>query len=948
MAEILTTMQKNGVKTLSIIDTISELATDKTEASRLTLPSPISVRSSPNSKKSAPSRLSMPANMAPQLQPRHAKLSVSLMATPPLQHHESNGAKPRFLASSPRKSPQSSMQQQQQPKQLLDRLNLSAINKNLQPPIINSRNSGATRGQTPDWIRDIFVHAKRGHHDKLEAAMEGLEPTLIRNLTDHLGNNLLHTVCANGHTHLLPWLTARFTNEMTGALMDENKKGLTPGQTAIKLGKLQIVQWLVRHTGLRDKLLSRDGERSLMHSAAKYGKDDIVSWLAEELFRQQLDVDQLDIGSNSPLHLAAKQGQVSTVSVLLHHGAQVALKNDMGLKPQDCAKLMNKSECAEFLLLYEASLDLSRELSEAQTKRDFMLAEHAELKGHFKEVLNVGKRLAKERDEMCRELKKLHDSTMELHDKMIMEIQVLRQENNSLRRNGFKQEKDNMNNSTTIDACTALHERWQQHSKHWFSSNLAEAEHKLLLADEGWRRSRTATYVSGQGIDQAYPQRSLRDRIEEIRGQSLPSTTAGAAALVSTPEGSDQDEDDDYEDLDSKPAVRPPPPPPVSVQDRRISANIAQRKKLATPCPSQRHESRTSLDESVYSSLSNEVYTKIGSPSQAKPNVNESGGNTTASVIEVIEPTSSEEEEFKRSLREMNWSLKSPITIFPRQEVEEAIVTLNSSNSGGSIRQPAAPVKSKSPGGSSKTSRESVRSKYSSSSEMSPTKRLLEMGISTATLDDADEPPEQSLEEESNNNQNKKKNFLQKIKTWKSKSKKEQQMYANVEQDQEEDQAEEHILPDSFDDDHDENEDREDKQASNGGQVQLRQNKSSVSPSSRKSASSQTSKTSSVTTSEDSGILVVVQQNNNKVAATGVDKNEDNKKTSTGGCTFKLGKIEEVHKMKMNNNNVNKMRFKRRENKAWYDVPSDDDPEAPEADSLASIISHRGSSDEED
>ena len=34
-------MQKSGVKTLSIIDTISELAQNENEASRLTLPSPI-------------------------------------------------------------------------------------------------------------------------------------------------------------------------------------------------------------------------------------------------------------------------------------------------------------------------------------------------------------------------------------------------------------------------------------------------------------------------------------------------------------------------------------------------------------------------------------------------------------------------------------------------------------------------------------------------------------------------------------------------------------------------------------------------------------------------------------------------------------------------------------------------------------------------------------------
>ena len=37
-------MQKSGVKTLSIIDTLSELAHDETEASRLALPSPISVQ----------------------------------------------------------------------------------------------------------------------------------------------------------------------------------------------------------------------------------------------------------------------------------------------------------------------------------------------------------------------------------------------------------------------------------------------------------------------------------------------------------------------------------------------------------------------------------------------------------------------------------------------------------------------------------------------------------------------------------------------------------------------------------------------------------------------------------------------------------------------------------------------------------------------------------------
>ena len=54
--------------------------------------------------------------------------------------------------------------------------------------------------------------------------------------------------------------------------------------------------------------------------------------------------------------------------------------------------------------------------------------------------MSIGKKLAKERDEMCRELRRLHDATMELHDNMIMELQVLKEENNSLRRKDCKQE----------------------------------------------------------------------------------------------------------------------------------------------------------------------------------------------------------------------------------------------------------------------------------------------------------------------------------------------------------------------------------------------------------------------------------------------------------------------------------------------------------------------------
>ncbi len=62
----------------------------------------------------------------------------------------------------------------------------------------------------------------------------------------------------------------------------------------------------------------------------------------------------------------------------------VFLQNDMGLKPHDCAQIMGKIHTAEYLILYEASLEMSKELNNAQSKRDFLVAEHNELKGHFK------------------------------------------------------------------------------------------------------------------------------------------------------------------------------------------------------------------------------------------------------------------------------------------------------------------------------------------------------------------------------------------------------------------------------------------------------------------------------------------------------------------------------------------------------------------------------------
>ena len=73
-----------------------------------------------------------------------------------------------------------------------------------------------------------------------------MERTLIRNLSDHLGNNLLHILCRHGHVTVLPWLAHTLGPELDSALSDENKQGLTPINLAIKVTQV-LEKYRVNH-----------------------------------------------------------------------------------------------------------------------------------------------------------------------------------------------------------------------------------------------------------------------------------------------------------------------------------------------------------------------------------------------------------------------------------------------------------------------------------------------------------------------------------------------------------------------------------------------------------------------------------------------------------------------------------------------------------------------------
>ncbi|XP_057375372.1 uncharacterized protein LOC130696297 [Daphnia carinata] len=379
------------------------------------------------------------------------------------------------------------------------------------------------RGQTPDWIHKIFDVARRGHLLKLQRVVTGMEPTLVRNLSDHRGNNLLHVLAGSGNADALAWLCSSFGPEMQDALLDENKRGLTPVVAAIQAGRLEALQFLVDHTSARERLAPVDGDRSLLHIAAKYGKIDLVAWLAQYMESHGFEVDLRDHCGHSPLHLAARAGHASAVAILVAHGADVTAKNDMGHRPLDLASANGHVGVAQLLRLHDAALCLSSETLEANEELDNLRGDYAELKSYFRDVLVIGKRFAKERDEMCRQLGRLYEDVTSLHQALLFELRTLHRDLAGVRDRVSSSRKAgeiaDRNLDESVAVVEALHDKWQSQQRSWFSSNLADMEHRLLMAEDGWKRLRTSTNTKHRTC-QIRPHELLRSRLAAVNAQA--------------------------------------------------------------------------------------------------------------------------------------------------------------------------------------------------------------------------------------------------------------------------------------------------------------------------------------------------------------------------------------------------------------------------------------------
>ncbi|KAM5316456.1 ankyrin repeat domain-containing protein 53 [Glossophaga mutica] len=144
----------------------------------------------------------------------------------------------------------------------------------------------------------------------------------------------------------LEWL--RFClNPDSGEIPTDNK-GFTAIHFAAQSGKLECLQVLVEEYKFPVDLPTNNGQTPLHLVIRKENKTMVLPCI-HYLLKHGAALNTQTCNGSTPLHLAAQEGLLSCVKVLVTNGANVHARDAMGCKPIDYCKIRNHRVCARFL-----------------------------------------------------------------------------------------------------------------------------------------------------------------------------------------------------------------------------------------------------------------------------------------------------------------------------------------------------------------------------------------------------------------------------------------------------------------------------------------------------------------------------------------------------------------------------------------------------------------------
>nr|CCA19182.1 conserved hypothetical protein [Albugo laibachii Nc14] len=131
----------------------------------------------------------------------------------------------------------------------------------------------------------------------------------------------------------------------------EKQNGDTPLLLACRIGDLRLVEICLAHHAKNDP--HPDFGDTAVQLAVRNGHGQCLSRVlataASSLLDQEV-VNHMDSNNDSPLHVAARRGDLDCIQILCHHGADVAVLDANGRTPIHCTIFGNHCECAAYLV----------------------------------------------------------------------------------------------------------------------------------------------------------------------------------------------------------------------------------------------------------------------------------------------------------------------------------------------------------------------------------------------------------------------------------------------------------------------------------------------------------------------------------------------------------------------------------------------------------------------
>ncbi|KAK3593768.1 hypothetical protein CHS0354_014306 [Potamilus streckersoni] len=162
--------------------------------------------------------------------------------------------------------------------------------------------------------------------DDSEKAIAVLEEEVDFSVTRH-GYNLIHLAARKGMKDIVEKL---FRKGMSVNSLNEN--GNSALHYAAREGHLEVVELLINN-GANANISNKEGNTAL-HTAVKFQPMNVI----DRLTALGMKVNQLNGKGETPLHVAVMHNRQEAMEALLMNGANPALKDESGMKPESYAK----------------------------------------------------------------------------------------------------------------------------------------------------------------------------------------------------------------------------------------------------------------------------------------------------------------------------------------------------------------------------------------------------------------------------------------------------------------------------------------------------------------------------------------------------------------------------------------------------------------------------------